>query len=104
MPDAWQILRDGGLPLAIPASGATAHIGQLASAIREAIATEPVGRDAEALAAFIFAWQHHWPQSFATTQGTDATQVVDWATRHVLDDGRYLKLRRIAVENLSRVL
>ena len=69
-----------------------------------AIAENPTGRDAEALAAFVFAWQHHWPHAFAVDLAADAAPTVAWASAHVLDDGRYIKLRRIAVENLSRVL
>ncbi len=102
--DAWQILRDGGLPLATPRSGLSRTSVELASATRSAIRLAPEGREAEALAAFLFAWHHHWPQSFATSFVLDASEIVDWATRHALDGDRYLKLRRIALENLSRIL
>jgi len=104
MHDAWQILRDGGLPLAIAGSGVARNAGEIAGAARAAIATGPTGRDAEALAAFVFAWHHHWPQSFAAELGEDAVDVIAWARQHALDDGRYLKLRRIALENLARIL
>jgi hypothetical protein len=104
MDDAWQILRDGGLPLALPTSGRLRSSQELAAATRAAIAQHPAGRDAEALAAFVFAWHHHWPGSFERELGTDATVVVDWATRNAVDQGRYLKLRRIALENLAHVL
>jgi hypothetical protein len=30
--------------------------------------------------------------------------VVDWAARNAVDEGRYLKLRRIALKNLARIL
>jgi len=104
MRDPWQILRDGGVPLALPVSGTRPGAAELATATRSAITSRPAGRDAEALAAFVFAWHHHWPDSFATELGGDATEIIAWATRHACDDGRYLKLRRIALENLSRVL
>jgi hypothetical protein len=29
---------------------------------------------------------------------------VDWASQHAVDENRYLKLRRIALENLARIL
>ncbi|MEO8846277.1 MAG: hypothetical protein ABI591_00220 [Kofleriaceae bacterium] len=104
MREAWQILRDGGLPLAVASSGVTRTARELAVAMRAAIAEEPSGRDAEALAAYVFAWHQHWPACFATELGDDAGAVIEWATRNAIDDNRYLKLRRIALENLSRIL
>ncbi|HEY0480716.1 MAG TPA: hypothetical protein VGD37_24545 [Kofleriaceae bacterium] len=104
MIDPWQILRAGGVPLMLPASGLKVSADDLASATRAVIATQPSGRDAEALAAWIFAWQHHWPQSFAAKLGDAAASTTEWAARHTLDANRYLKLRRIALENLARLL
>lgn len=104
MSDAWQILRDGGLPLAIAGSGMARTPEELARATRAAIATRPTGREAEALAAFVFAWHHHWPESFAAELGDGAAAAIEWAARNALDDGRYLKLRRIAIENLAQIL
>jgi hypothetical protein len=104
MDDAWQILRDGGLPLALPLSGMTRSSEELATATRAAIAQQPTGREAEALAAFVFAWHHHWPGSFERELGADAAAVVDWASRNAVDQGRYLKLRRIALESLAQIL
>ena len=104
MDDVWQILRDGGLPLALPSSGMTRSSEELAIATRTAIAQQPTGREAEALAAFVFAWHHHWPGSFARELGAHALSVVDWASRNAVDEERYLKLRRIALENLARIL
>jgi hypothetical protein len=104
MRDAWQILRDGGLPLAMPVSGRRPSAAELAVATREAISTHPTGRDAEALAAFVLAWHQHWPTTFAAELGGEVTGVLDWAQGHKDDDDRYLKLRRIALENLAQVL
>jgi hypothetical protein len=104
MVDAWQILRDGGLPLATPSTGVRRAAQELATATRVAIGGAAPGREAEALAAFIFAWHQHWPESFANELGADAAAVVAWARCHAVDDGRYIKLRRIALENLSKVL
>lgn len=104
MADAWQILCDGGLPLAAPRSGATPGEDEIASAVRDAIARQPAGRDAEALAAFVYAWRQHWPRSFADALGADAEAVLEWAQAHAGDDNRYLKLRRIALERLANVL
>jgi hypothetical protein len=104
MREVWQILRDGGLPLAIASSGVTRTQSELATATRAAIAEGPIGRDAEALAAYVFAWHQHWPASFASELGDDAEAVIAWATLNAIDENRYLKLRRIALENLARIL
>jgi hypothetical protein len=102
--DPWQILRDGGLPLATPRSGARPSAGSLAAAARAAIETTPRGRDAGALAAFVLAWHHHWPTAFADALARDAADVIAWAERQATDANRYLKLRRIALENLAQIL
>lgn len=104
MDGAWQILRDGGLPVAAPRSGTRRSAEQLAAAAKAAISEQPSGRDAEALAAFVLAWCSHWPTSFAAVLGGGTDDVIAWARRHITDDGRYLKLRRIALENLADVL
>ncbi|MGE0549440.1 MAG: hypothetical protein AB7O24_13440 [Kofleriaceae bacterium] len=104
MADPWQILRDGGLPVTLPSSGTVSRADQLAVAVCEAISLRPTGRDADALAAFVLAWRHHWPRTFLTELGSEASAVVDWATAQVHDPNRYLKLRRIAIENLAKIL
>lgn len=76
----------------------------LAESARAAIAATPSGRDAEALAAWLFAWAHHWPSSFAASFAADHDEVLAWASRAAIDDNRYLKLRRIAIENRATIL
>ncbi len=104
MATAWQILRDGGLPLAIEGSQTQRRPSELAAALRDAVAEAPEGRAAEALAAFVFAWHHHWPGSFADELGAAASSILRWASAAAIDDNRYVKLRRLAVENLATVL
>lgn len=104
MRSPWQTLRDGGLPLAIEGAGATTTSAELAAATRAAVAERPGGRDGEALAAFVFAWHHHWPAIFEGAFGEFGDELLAWAGHQFSDDGRYVKLRRIAIENLSRVL
>lgn len=104
MVDPWQTLRDGGLPLAMATSGLRRSSSELAAAVLAAIASAPRARDAEALAAYILAWHQHWPTSFAAELGRNAASVVDWAQQNASDPNRYLKLRRIALENLASVL
>jgi hypothetical protein len=102
--DPWQILRAGGVPLALPSTRTRVRADELATATRAAIATRPTGRDAEALAAWIFAWQQHWPRSFAAHLDCDAAAVTEWAAQYTVDANRYVKLRRIALENLAQRL
>src|SRR5690606_16369644 len=93
MSDAWQILRDAGLPLEGPRAPVFGHsVAELGAATRSAIAEAPAGRPAEALAAFVFAWQQHWPAAFATAFGTEADGLVGWAAG------------RIALAHLAHVL
>src|SRR5687768_11064725 len=104
MRDAWQILRDGGLPLATPRSSKGPSVQALAAALREAIAGDPQGREEDALVAFVRAWEHHWPACFRSVFASDAPAISTWAEVRVSDPNRYLKLRRIAVENLASIL
>jgi len=64
----------------------------------------PTGRDAEALAAYVFAWHHHWPDSFERELGERGPEVIAWARSAAADDNRYIKLRRIAIERLAEIL
>jgi hypothetical protein len=102
--DPWQILRNGGLPLAMPVSGPPPRDEEIAAVARQAIASAPVGRDADALAAWLLAWGDHWPSSFRRCFGTDEPRVLAWARSHAWPPDRYIKLRRIALENLASLL
>ncbi|MEP6865490.1 MAG: hypothetical protein ABJE66_33025 [Deltaproteobacteria bacterium] len=68
------------------------------------IAAGVSGREAEALVAWLFAWHQHWPSSFAEEFGDACDDTLACASRAAVDDNRYLKLRRIAIENLSTIL
>jgi hypothetical protein len=104
MRSPWQVLRDGGLPLAIERTGASTTVSELAGATWAAVAEHPEGRDGEALAAFVFAWHDHWPRVFEGSFGDAGGGLLSWAAQQFSDAGRYLKLRRIAIENLAHVL
>jgi hypothetical protein len=101
MGPAWQILHRAGVPLLAEASGPAPSAGEIGLAVREVLQTSPRGREAEALAAFLFAWQQHFPTSFA--EALDGEALV-WAQRQLTDPNRYLKLRRIALAHLAEIL
>ncbi len=104
MRDPWQILHRAGLPLAGERDGTPPSEWEIADATRAIIATEPAGRERDALVAFIDAWRQHWPTSFARSLRDDAAMVARWSDSHRGDEGRRLKLRRIALANLATTL
>lgn len=88
----------------MPVSGPAASDATLATAALQAIGSSPIGRDAEALAAWLLAWHAHWPTGFRRCFGADETTMISWARSQTSSVGRYIKLRRIAVENLASIL
>ena len=104
MDRCWQILRDAGVPLASPRGDARPTAAEVRAAVSTVIAAAVGPRDAEALGAFLLAWRQAWPSSFAGTFGLEAPSIEAWARRQMTDDDRYLKLRRIAIANLSSLL
>ncbi len=60
-------------------------------------------RERELLLAWLSAWQHHWPSSFEHTLGSLGSSTITWLRAQPADPNRFLKLRRIAIENLSRI-
>jgi hypothetical protein len=65
-------------------------------------AIEP--RQVEPLLAWLRGWRRHWPTSFASGLGANGERLIAGLEARAPDATRYLKLRRIAIENLSRVL
>lgn len=53
------------------------------------------------LLAWLQAFRQHWPSRFAEVLGADGEGAIDRLTPLVTDENHYLKLRRIAIENLS---
>lgn len=58
----------------------------------------------EPLLAWLKAWKHHWPDQFQRTLGSIGDRCLAKLEAAPTDPNRYLKLRRIAVENLSNLL
>jgi hypothetical protein len=101
--DAWKVLMDAGLPdgaIRPPPKGPF-DAARVRSAVREA-ATRP--SDVAPLLAWLRAWQQHWSTHFRATLGDEGAQIVDRLRARLDDENRYLKLRRIAIENLAGLL
>jgi hypothetical protein len=76
--------------------------------VRDALATlDPLQLDS-ARQAMLFgwldAWRHHWPSRFSDELGELGERLHSALAAQPVDRNRYLKLRRIAAENLASVL
>lgn len=61
-------------------------------------------RRLDPLLAWLKAWKHHWPARFQEVLGTTGDRCLARLSMMPIDPNRYLKLRRIAIENLSGLL
>jgi hypothetical protein len=108
MDEAWAILERAGVPcgaLAMDKPDLADRAG-VAAATRAVLARpERLGeRERVGLLAWLRAWASSFPTSFHETFGDEGPALLARATEGVEDVGRYLKLRRIAREQLLRVL
>jgi hypothetical protein len=76
--------------------------GAIHDLARDAASVE--SRQVEPLLAWLRGWRRHWPASFAASLGPDGERLIERLEARGFDRDRYLKLRRIAVENLSELL
>ena len=107
MRDDWELLKTSGLPdgaiRAKPSGPLAADLRAIVARISEDFdRLEPSRR--EPLLAWLKAWKHHWPEQFQRTLGSTGERCLAKLEATPTDPNRYLKLRRIAVENLSRLL
>jgi len=107
MRDAWGVLVDLGLPDGAVRPAPTAGF----DAVGAARAVNEIARDASLedarvapLLAWLRAWQHHWGDHFEQTLGAEGSTLVRRLQQRLDDPNRYLKLRRIAIENLASLL
>lgn len=108
MRDAWEILAASGVPV-----GAIRPVPRHAldaAPLRDALAmltkrpdmlTE---RESNPLFAWLRGFQHHWPARFGGILGDAGAAALAALGTQPIDPNRYLKLRRIAIENLAHVL
>jgi hypothetical protein len=106
--EIWEVLAASGLP-----EGPVPPVprGRLdAARLRAAVATVAAQRGeidpwhVEPLLAWLRGWKHHWPDSFTNILGAAGDECLARLAALPADPDRYLKLRRIAIENLSHLL
>jgi hypothetical protein len=108
MNDAWEVLAATGMPVGAIRPAPRGRIDPVR--LRAAVAAVAAGAGeidpwhVEPLLAWLRGFKHHWPASFAATLGPAGEQCLARLEGLPADSGRYLKLRRIAIENLSYVL
>ncbi|MEQ8765587.1 MAG: hypothetical protein RL885_16800 [Planctomycetota bacterium] len=72
-------------------------------ALREIMECDLKAQRRELLLAWLSAYEHHWPTSFRFVFGDEGPAALEALQRQAHDANRYLKLRRIAIENLTRI-
>ena len=107
MDDAWEELQAAGVPDGAPRPAPRGPLD--AARLRRAFATATSGpplpeRRRETLHAWLAAFRHHWPARFSAVLGDDGDRALARLAATPGDPNRYLKLRRIALENLAHLL
>ena len=106
MNDSWELLCSLGLPdgpIRPPPTGPFPD-DRVRAALETVVAGVLEERQVAPLLAWLRAWQHHWPARFAATLAESGEAAIGALERRSVDANRYLKLRRIAIENLSGLL
>ncbi len=108
MDEAWTILERAGVPCG-PLRAEKPDLADRSSVVAATRSVleqpKPLGeRERVGLLAWLRAWASSFPTSFRDTFGDDGPALLAKAAEGVEDMGRYLKLRRIAREQLLRVL
>lgn len=94
---ASAILRAAGVPLGHASGSARPSAPEIRRALDEALEAGLEGVERDAVVAWLGALRRHWPSLFAEVASSRARALLA-APR---DGDRYLKLRRIALANLS---
>jgi hypothetical protein len=108
MDEEWEALAAAGLPegpIRRPPQGPVdpLRLRQAVAALAARCAEiDPWHR--EPLQAWLRGFRHHWPESFAAILGPVGDHCLALLAALPADPNRYLKLRRIAIENLAHIL
>jgi hypothetical protein len=105
MPEAWEVLCMAGVPDRAARSKADGRLESSSVARALGVVVSRVeGLDVserECLTAWLAAFRHHWPDRFSDILGPAGESALARMDRGGFDPNRYLKLRRIATENLA---
>jgi hypothetical protein len=106
MPTPWDVLCEAGVPDGALRRPPTAPLdAALVTGALHAVASAALApHERECLAAWLAAFRRHWPDRFAELLGPIGESLLAGCTGDALDRNRYLKLRRIATENLSQIV
>jgi hypothetical protein len=107
MTDGWEALLEAGVPFGAARPPPTAmprgRVREAVASAEDLLAQLSIPQR-EALYAWLRAYQAHWPKGFERVLGAPGTRLLALLDREgPRDPNRYLKLRRIALENLSKV-
>lgn len=108
MEEDWTILRDAGVPYG--AFGPEGLVPFDDDLVREAVSGIASDRASladpqrDALLAWLRGFRQHFPDRFAACLGSEGDSLIEALEQSPIDPNRYLKLRRIAVANLSRLI
>jgi hypothetical protein len=105
----WEVLCRWGVPAGAvrPLPDGAFPGAQIANAVAELGAGGFASLDEtqrECLLAWLQAFGHHWPHRYAVVLGGQGPEAVARLRASPFDPDRYLKLRRIAVQNLAATL
>ncbi len=106
MADARKLLMSVGLPDGAarpPPSGRFDPVAVRAAVHKVARSPELTSAKVAPLLAWLSAWSRHWPTRFEEVMG-DVAEILGNLQERLDDENRYLKLRRIALENLAHIL
>ncbi len=105
MENEIEILMHAGAPVGAPRPPPTALPDErsLRSAMFAAAASLP-GEELLPYAAWLGAWHDHWPTRFGEVFGEEGVALYARLRASVQSGDRYVKLRRIAIENLANLL
>lgn len=101
---AWTHLIMAGVPDGAirPMTAQKVDPQRLADALEVVVRASLSIRRVEPLLAWLRGFRQHWPKRFEQVFGRRGDEVVERLSNMPVDANRYLKLRRIAIQNLSR--
>jgi len=103
---AWETLERFGLPdgPVRPVPRGPFDDRAVAEAVARLEVPRLAQRERELLLAWLAAFEHHWPERFRRCLGELGPSLLERLRASEHDPNRFLKLRRISIENLAALL